>query len=154
MSYVQVFVGIPLSQFSFKNKPVKTQNFINELSALIEEELSIGRVDPYLENVQDEDVRAFLKACVLDVEELRNNNIDFHRDYHGGNDFPMIFGKYMDDVFEIPRYEIGEFNTDISKLIEESHKFEKIVKKILPEHIFKALKEEKLIGIFFNNHSS
>lgn len=154
MSYVKVFIGIPLSQFSSTNKPIKTENFINELSSLIEEDLSIGRVDPYLEDVQDEDVRTFLKACVLDVEELRNNNIDFHYNYHGSNDLPMIFGKYMDDVFDIPHYEIGEFNTDISKLIEEAHRFEKIAKKILPEHIFRALKEEKLMGIFFNNHSS
>lgn len=153
-TYHRTFIGMPLSQFSKNNEPKKTFDFISELAELVEEDLSINNIEQFLKYANDDNVRLFLKLYSLNIEELEKHNINFFTNYNGGNNQPMIFGKYIDELFPIPIMGIGEVNTDLSKIINEFKKMEEIFRKLIPPNIFEELKEEKLLGVFFNQHSN
>lgn len=153
-TYHRTFIGLPLSQFSKKNEPKKTFDFIRELAELVEEDLSINNIEQFLKYANDDNVRLFLKLCSLNIEELEKHSINFFTNYNGGNNQPMIFGKYIDELFPIPIMGVGEVNTDLSKIINELKEMEEIFRKLIPPNIFEELKKEKLLGVFFNQHSN
>lgn len=150
-TYNKIFVGIPLSQTNFG----ASHDLINELQPLASDEYALEGFEDFLE---DEDaspaMKLFSQWVVDNLEELNALNIGLHHNYHGGDDYPEIFGVYVDEYFSIP--DMGAQRADfsqIAKIEEINQKFKAIASKLNPE-ILKMLENEKLIGVWFNNHSS
>ncbi len=165
-TYLRLFIGIPLSQFNNKNAPSKSKSLINELAELTSEDLSMDRLEFFLDNTDNKnslEVKNILNRLI----EFRDNKIlseykdliteyklDFKSDYHGADEEPLIFGFYIDKLLPVPAIGLEGFSEDINKIYQLRDKMKRVCYTIFGEKNFEDLNSDKLIGIFWNNHSS
>lgn len=163
-TYTQLFIGIPLSQFHNELIPIKSKDFIEDLGFIMEIEQDIeGFINKDYEHEGNdyESTSFFLKK----LQSLKSENsefqefcleheVGFHSNYHGGDDAPLIFGFYIDKLLPIPDMGLGPFSIDLVKINQLQDTFRRFLHLLLDEKTFKNLDEDKLIGVFYNNHSS
>lgn len=165
-TYLQPFVGIPLNQHDFVPK-LKSTKLIKELEELAHNDLSINR---YVENEElyQEDVSPSVLVLLNNLKKLINNEVgyekfqtfitdyklDFKVGYNGGDENPIIFGFYVEELCPLPDVSVMKINVNMSEITRLSILFEEFAEKIFTEHDFNQLKEDNVIGAFFNIHSS
>lgn len=167
-TYPELFIGIPLSQFDEQITPVKSKKLIEELSNYVQEELSINRIEDFLEDVDglentSDDLKEIFKR-LIDFRDgnilsefkdlLKDYKIDFKSNYHGGDEKPLIFGFYISELMAVPATGLSEFSEDINKIYILKDRMKIFCQNIFGEKHFSDLQDDKLIGVFWNNHSS
>lgn len=164
-SYNRLFIGIPLSQ-NKRNISKESFKIVEEIRDLVEEsDLEIKRISVFEENAEDlsDWMKTFLKN-IKDFREKRNNedafdlfeeyDLDFHKNYSGSGDAPVIFGFYIDNIYKISSFDVTEFNIDILKINLLKDRFSRLAYYLLGDEVWNQLKKDNLIGVFFNNHTS
>lgn len=162
-TYNKIFIGIPLNQFFNKITPKQSKNFIEELAELVGEDLSMKRAVEYMENITPEMSNFLINVKKLNDRDdyykefedlITDYSLDFHNDYNGADDNPMIFGFYIDDLLPIPNFGVAEFSVDLEKMYLLRDRFKRLCYYLVGEDIFKKLSSDNMIGIYYNYHSS
>jgi hypothetical protein len=161
-TFSEIFVGIPLSQFGQGLNPSRSKNIINELSEYVGEDLSLERLEVFLDDAS-EDVKEILNRLI----EFRDGNtlpefqdfitdykLDFRTDYNGGDENPSIFGFYINELMPIPDVGLAPFSEDVRTIYMLKDRMELFCYSIFGEKNYKDLEADKMIGVFWNNHSS
>lgn len=161
-TYSEIFVGIPLSQFNTNLMPSKSKEIVNEMATYTEEDLSLKRLEDFLDDSSNE-----LKEIMQKLIDFRNGRIlneyydfitdydlDFKSNYNGGEENPLVFGFYINELMPIPDIGLGVFSEDVATIYKLQDRMKKFCYEIFGEKIFNDLDDDKLIGVFWNNHSS
>lgn len=160
------FIGIPLNQYAYDAK-LKSKNLVNELENLANEDLTFKR---HMEDTAlfKEDVSNDVVFLLENIEKLINNEpgfekyqilltdyeLDFSTRYNGANECPAILGFYVEKLCPLPDTEIMKINVNMSEINRLAELFEELAEKLFSEAAFKKLKDDNLIGAFYNIHSS
>lgn len=161
-TYSEIFVGIPLSQFGQGLYPSRSTDIIKELSEYVGEDLSLERIEVFLDDAS-EDVKEILNRLI----EFRDGNtlpefqdfitdykLNFTSNYNGGEENPSIFGFYINELMPIPDMGLAEFSEDVHTIYLLKERMKLFCYAIFGETNYKNLESDKLIGVFWNNHSS
>lgn len=160
------FIGIPLNQYAY-NAKLTSKELVNELENFAHEDLTFERYmkDPALFKEEASDEVVFL---LENIEKLINNEpgfekyqiflkdykLDITSNYNGANECPAILGFYVEKLCPLPDTEIMKINVDMLEINKLAALFEELAEKLFSETAFKTLKEDNLIGAFYNIHSS
>lgn len=160
------FIGIPLNQYPY-NAKLKSKELVNELESFAHEDLTLKRhmEDPILFKEEASPDVVFL---LENIEKLMNNeqgfekfqtfitdyDLDFIVRYNGGDENPVILGFYIEELCPLPDTEIMKINVNMTEINRLSALFEELVEKLFSATAFKQLKDDNLIGAFYNIHSS
>lgn len=151
-TYNRIFVGIPISQTNF----CESQELIFRLSEYASNRVDIRQIQDMIEQEEEQlpEVVKFGLWIEENIKELEALGVNLYHNYHGGDDYPQIFGVYLDDLFPVPDFGAERVQFDnIQKIQEILQKFKSIISKLDPQ-VLQILEKEKLIDVWFNNHSS
>ena len=96
----------------------------------------------------------FLTWFSMHVSTFEALGYKVNTDYHGSDDEPIILGKYVDDLFNIPDFGADRMDfANLDKLKMLSCEFTNLF-NTLDDDIKKELMDSKMLGVWFNNHSS
>lgn len=154
-TYVRTFVGLPLSQINSSNPEFLA--FLAELSELgtsfEEAPLMVEEYD-FDDDATHSLIQTFCQWVADNAANLRALGYSFESSYHGGSDAPVILGKYVDSVFNVPDLNAAPFNFEgVAKLSEEAKAAHDIFSTI-PKEVRDVMDEDWCSGAWFNNHSS
>jgi hypothetical protein len=160
------FIGIPLNQYPY-NAQLKSKALVNELENFAHEDLTFKRhmEDPALFKEEASPDVLFL---LENIEKFMNNEqgfekyqiflteyeLDFEVRYNGGNENPAILGFYIEKLCPLPDTEVMKINVNMTEINRLAELFEELAEKLFSETAFKQLKDDNLIGAFYNIHSS
>lgn len=160
------FIGIPLNQYPY-NAKLKSKELVNELESLANEDLTFKR---HMEDTAlfKEDVSNDVVFLLENIEKLINNEpgfekyqifltdyeLDFIVRYNGGDENPAILGFYIEKLCPLPDTEIRKINVNMTEINRLAELFEELAEKLFSETAFNQLKDDNLIGAFYNIHSS
>lgn len=160
------FIGIPLNQYPY-NAKLKSKELVNELESFAHEDLTFKRhmEDPTLFKEEASPDVIFL---LENIEKLINNepgfekfqtfitdyDLDFIVRYNGGDENPVVLGFYIEELCPLPDTEIMKINVNMTEINRLAVLFEELAEKLFSATAFKQLKDDNLIGAFYNIHSS
>ncbi len=154
-TYTKTFAGVALNQFDTRS--VENELFLEFLPNLGEYALTDVDLDILDDFELDQKSEALCKELlnwlIDNKEALVNAGYDFHHDYNGATDNPVILGKYID----IGLPDIGANKFDIKKNMDMLLKMEEEaieLFKTFPKNVFFALPVCWEPGVWFNQHSS
>lgn len=154
-SYNRIFIGIPLSQTSLKESYL-----LDLLEGFCRDRKNHEDVIAFFEEYEPESeneaqlLLSFKTWYLEHLKDIQDLDLTFQSSYHGAEDYPLIFGKYIDNLFPMPDYgaEIVNFE-NVNKIIELKNKVVDLF-KTLPEEIVEEMPIFKSTDVWFNNHSS
>lgn len=160
------FIGIPLNQYPY-NAKLKSKELVTELENFAHEDLTFKRhmEDP---NLFKEEASPDVVFLLENIEKLMKNEpgfekyqifltdyeLDFEVRYNGGNENPAILGFYIEKLCPLPDTEIMKINVNMTEINRLAELFEELAEKLFSATAFKQLKDDNLIGAFYNIHSS
>lgn len=154
-TFVRTFVGLPLSQFDAANPEL--QAFLADLSELgnnFEEALQIVDESVFHDQVTHMQARTFCQWVADNAVKLRELGYECQCSYHGATDMPVIIGKYVDQLFDVPEFGAAPFDfSGVAKLAEEANQAAEMFSTI-PKEVLDAMGPKWRGGAWFNNHSS
>jgi len=165
-TYLMPFIGIPLNQYPY-NAKLKSKELVTELENFAHEDLTFKRhmEDP---NLFKEEASPDVVFLLENIEKLMKNEpgfekyqifltdyeLDFEVRYNGGNENPAILGFYIEKLCPLPDTEIMKINVNMTEINRLAELFEELAEKLFSATAFKQLKDDNLIGAFYNIHSS
>lgn len=165
-TYVLPFIGIPLNQYPY-NAKLTSKKLVNELESLATEDLTFER---HMEdkNLFKNGVSPDVVILLENIEKLINNEpgfekfqtfltdyeLDFVVRYNGGDENPVILGFYIEELCPLPDTEIKKINVNMTEINRLAALFDELAEKLFSETAYKQLKDDDLIGAFYNIHSS
>lgn len=148
-TYNQIFVGIPLTQTKFN----RSQQLISELSECASEDTDLEGAVEYLKKGSEDAVK-FSNWIEKNISVLQSLGMNFFHNYHGGDEYPEIFGVYVDQYFPIPDIGAQRVNfKNIGKIESMLETFKECI-STLDREVLAKLESDQLIGIWINSHSS
>lgn len=154
-TYNCVGIGIQISQHSEKLFNMDTKSFLKDLDHMCME-YQLEDLTPELvdECELGEQATRFLKWCIENIEVMKAAGIGVRTNYHGSDDYPVLIGKYVDDLFPIPCFGAGRMKLDnINQMLDVLADVRNAFSGLDPD-ILELLTSNKLIDIWINNHSS
>ena len=160
-TYNRILVGLQLSQLNYRSMDKDGKVFVDRLHDLAGEDLSLEDLsDDTLAEVYEynhdlpEDVTKFLNWCVLHKKELMTLGFEFSTSYHGADDQPVIFGRYVDDLFPIPDMGADRVNFEGLEEIKKLKDSAVSLFETLDSDVLDLIRRNKLLDVWINNHSS
>lgn len=154
-TYNCVGIGIQVSLHSEKLFNVDTKSFLKDLAHICME-YQFGNLTPELvdECELGETASRFLKWCLENSCSMTAAGIDIRTNYHGSDDYPVLIGKYVDELFPIPCFGAGRLKLDnVNQMLDILADVRSAFSGLDPD-ILELLTSNKLIDIWINNHSS
>lgn len=153
-TYNRIFVGVPLSQTGLEES-----SLLDILETLCRDRKNHEAVISYFEEYEEEyettqQIVLFKNWYTEHLKEIKDLNLTFQSNYHGGDDYPLIFGKYIDNLFPMPDYSADIVNFEnVNQIIEFKSKVVDLF-KTLPKEVIEEMPIFKSTDVWFNNHSS
>lgn len=149
-TFSRAFVGIPLTQTSFN----QTRELIETLSKFASEHHSIYGVETEDLEKEQTDAFNFIEWAQQNAEQLKKLGVDLTHNYHGGEEYPEIFGVYIDKLFPLPDFAAQKLDfSQLEKINTILNEFRNILASLHPDTLEK-IESDQLVGIWTNNHSS
>lgn len=156
-TYTQTFFGVPLSQF-YGQPNENFKEILQGLTSLdtIENVLSLN-VDEYLKSYKATSQEKqwfvlFLEWMNLHTAELKELGFYFASNYHGGDEYPMIFGAY--GGISLPDAGCEQIDTSGFNEVVKTEKQVKQLFSTMPQELIDAFPYFGKAGFWANDHSS
>lgn len=152
-TYNCVGIGLQVSQHPHKSIDAECKSFLKDIETVCYENVLETLATISKSGLSDKTVR-FLNWCSENADLLKAADVDIRCNYHGAEEYPILIGCYINDLFPIPSDGAARMNLEhIAQILKKLTNIQQVFQS-LDSDILDILTRNNLINIWINNHSS